>query len=86
MIQLSLSPEGRFRLWHNEDVFVEVPVTAIGLVIIRDTLIARMMGEKKIGTTGAPTQAQIDAIVKAWKKENPVVEDKPNINLEGVDI
>ena len=84
-MQISLSPYGELLLTNDHNYSVVIPATVAGLTYLKAILLSRQLGSTKLGQSGAPTQAQVDAMVAAFVKnreENPY----PNISTEGLDI
>lgn len=82
--RVNLSPQGKIRLWYDEDTCVDIPSSLIGLDVLREILQFAQLGKVKIGQEGAPTQAQIEHYVKVWRETHP--EEVDLVEWEGIGI
>lgn len=85
---LSLSEDGADLILTFDAHSVFVPVSELGLQLIREILRGRRDERSRtVGTNGALTQALVDA----WLKDNKVkrageIADLPELDLEGIDL
>jgi hypothetical protein len=84
-LDISISAYGNLLLSDGDSYSVEIPATVAGLTYLKSMLLSRKLGSVKLGQTGAPTQAQVDAMVSAFVKTR-FENSYPNIPTEDLDI
>jgi hypothetical protein len=82
---ISLSPYGNLQLSDGDLYAVEIPATVGGLIYLKSMLLSRQLGAVKLGQSGAPTQAQIDAAVAAFSRQREI-NPYPSIETKDIDL
>lgn len=77
MLQITLAPDGRFRL-HFPSHFVDIAVTEAGGLLLASVIQHWEQGETRVGSDGAPTQAQVlQALLgEGWGEEKQLAGDR----------
>lgn len=77
MLSIELSPSGSFRL-HFPSHFVDIPCSEKGAELLQHVLQHYAAGSRKVAQEGAPTQAQIIALLlgDSWGEEKQLAGDR----------
>ncbi len=78
MLQISLAPDGRLRLIFPSSHRVDIAVSEAGALLLASVIQHYEQGETKIGSDGAPTQAQVlQALLgDGWGEEKQLAGDR----------
>lgn len=72
-MNIGLTLDGKFLLSDGQGWSVEVPVSFGGASLIAQILKARVEGERKLATAGAPTQRMVDSMTS---KPQPITKEQ----------
>lgn len=84
-LTISLNPAGEMQVEipGNIPTHIIIPFSMPGLLHLQTILRARSDNPAaKIGTVGAPTQAQVDEFLAAYRKRNPPIKKPSYLGLD----